>query len=222
MRRPGFVSRKARRRLKRWRLHATRVLRVDRYTWAALNDLDHKLVELFEGRRDGVFVELGGNDGLQQSNTLALEWIYGWTGLLVEPEPELAAECRRNRPRSTVICTGAGVGWGLAGLRRDDLIGQMTNAAPGADDVSIVPIAPLSELIKAAGIGKHIDVLSLDVEGFELEVLQGLDLDRHRIQHLLVETARPDAVAALLSPRYDWAAQWSYHDHLFSFRDVPT
>src|SRR5262245_59004648 len=51
---------------------------------------------------DGIFVEAGANDGLRQSNTLYFEKYRGWTGLLVEPVPELAERCRRNRPGCVV------------------------------------------------------------------------------------------------------------------------
>jgi len=67
-----------------------------RYSRMALNRIDRKLERHldFDG---GVFVEAGANDGVTQSNTYYFEKFRGWTGLLVEPEPALAAACRRNR-----------------------------------------------------------------------------------------------------------------------------
>ena len=217
-----------RRRAKRLRDSGLRAVGIERYTWAALFDLDRKLVDLFHGKRDGVFIELGGNDGLQQSNTLALSRLYGWKGLLVEADPELAAECRTNRRESVVICAGAGATWGAAELDRLDLTGSITQTAdPEATDSPALPTsaaadrvviitAPLSDLIDAAGIGSDIDLLSLDVEGYELPVLAGLDLERHAPTHILVETSQLEAVTEALAPHYTWIAQWSYHDHLFS------
>lgn len=190
----------------------------DRYTWSALGGLDHKLVAHFDGKRAGTFVELGGNDGLQQSNTLALEQLYGWRGVLIEADPELAAECRRNRPDATVICAAAGPAWSFERLARSDLTGSIPRSSADDSSSALVPVAPLSAILDAAGIGPHIDLLSLDVEGFELEVLAGLDVDRHRPSHLLVETETPDRVADVLGPGYSWRATWSHHDHVYSLR----
>src|SRR6185436_12170312 len=59
----------------------------------ALNDLDAKL-EPFMDFDNGIFVEAGANDGVVQSNTLYFEARRRWRGLLVEPIPEKAEECR--------------------------------------------------------------------------------------------------------------------------------
>jgi hypothetical protein len=67
----------------------------------ALDELDLRL-EPFLDFRNGFFVEAGANDGIKQSNTLYFEKYKGWTGLLIEPIPELANKCQKNRPNSTV------------------------------------------------------------------------------------------------------------------------
>src|SRR5436190_1037191 len=63
----------------------------------ALNELDRKLGSILRFR-NGFFIEAGANDGIAQSNTLYFEKYFGWTGLLIEPIPELAQRCRKNRP----------------------------------------------------------------------------------------------------------------------------
>src|SRR6202008_2120463 len=68
----------------------------------ALGGLDLKLDEALGRQRRGFFVEAGANDGVTYSNTLFFERFRGWRGLLVEPLPELAARCRKNRPRCLV------------------------------------------------------------------------------------------------------------------------
>ena len=54
-------------------------------------------------QRGGVYVEAGAYDGYFQSSTYWLERFRGWTGVLVEPVPELARATRRERPRSRVV-----------------------------------------------------------------------------------------------------------------------
>ena len=43
---------------------------------------DHKLVKLLN-IRNGVFIEVGANNGIAQSNTFLLEEQFDWTGILI-------------------------------------------------------------------------------------------------------------------------------------------
>ena len=68
-----------------------------------LNQIDQQLLQYLD-YSGGFFVELGANDGIRQSNTLFLEKKKHWKGLLIEPFPERAKECEKNRPNSFVFC----------------------------------------------------------------------------------------------------------------------
>jgi hypothetical protein len=63
-----------------------------------VGDLDVKLRK-WTGTRKGFYIELGANDGVSQSNTLLLELLFGWRGVLVEPVSSLFEELRHNRSR---------------------------------------------------------------------------------------------------------------------------
>jgi len=52
---------------------------------------------LLKGRRDGVFVDIGGYDGVSGSNTLFFEIFRGWTGVLIEPATTAIEDARRIR-----------------------------------------------------------------------------------------------------------------------------
>jgi len=52
--------------------------------------------EFFAGVHSGFFVEVGADRPQQESQTWHLEQL-GWTGILVEPQPDLAEELRRKR-----------------------------------------------------------------------------------------------------------------------------
>jgi hypothetical protein len=73
------------------------------------NGAESRLVWEFFGRRhDGVFVEVGANHPTEGSQTWFLEQ-QGWSGVLVEPNPELQELLREKRPRSRVVQAAA---WG--------------------------------------------------------------------------------------------------------------
>ncbi len=193
-----------------------------RYSRLALNDLDRKLARHldFDG---GVFVEAGANDGVEQSNTYYLEKFRGWTGLLVEPEPALAAACRRNRrarvAEAALVATevpGATVELHFAGLM-STVAGALGDAEATARHVATglavqpeiagtrrvrVPARTLSALLDEAGLTRPVDLLSLDVEGAEPGALRGIDFARHAPRFICVEARDAAAIAALLEPRY--------------------
>ena len=53
--------------------------------------------------KGGVYVEAGANDGIRQSNTLALKEALGWSGILVEPSPKAFAALVRNQPGDNLV-----------------------------------------------------------------------------------------------------------------------
>src|SRR5262245_25285955 len=55
-----------------------------------------QLVHAFFGEIRGYFVEVGANDPRERSQTWLLEQ-SGWTGVLIEPQPHLAADLRLRR-----------------------------------------------------------------------------------------------------------------------------
>lgn len=193
-----------------------------RHSRMALYDLDRKLERHldFDG---GVFVEAGANDGVKQSNTYYFEKCRGWTGLLVEPEPGLAAACRRNRrarvAQAALVAeevAGATVVLTLAGLM-STVDGALGDAAATARHVETalavqpeltgtgrvaVPARTLSALLDEAGFGRPADLLSLDVEGAEAAALRGIDYARHAPRFICVEARDEAAIAAVLEPRY--------------------
>ncbi len=71
----------------------------------------------------------------------------------------------------------------------------------------------------------HVDLLSLDVEGFEPQALAGLDLDRHAPRFILVEIHDIDSgrrpIEAVLGDRYVAVEQLSPLDLLYARADQP-
>lgn len=197
---PLVRNRRLRKRVLRARRNIYERLGSRRYSRTALHDLDRKLAAWLPDR-PGIFVEAGANDGVTQSNTYYLERFRGWTGVLVEPIPELAAECRQQRPRSVVV-NAALVPEGYEGktvtMHYGDLYSVVAGhaGAPGAELAAggesriEVPARTLTSILEEAGI-ERIDFMSLDVEGLELDALAGLDLARFAPDLLLVEALSP-------------------------------
>ncbi|HWX52310.1 MAG TPA: FkbM family methyltransferase [Solirubrobacteraceae bacterium] len=203
-----------------------------RYSRPALFGMDSKLESLMP-HRGGTFFEAGAHDGYTQSNTYYLERHRGWSGVLVEPVPELRAKCARRRPRSQVF------GCALVGPDHSDedvtvhfgdlmsTVGASDHAAGGLAVVGrspysvSVPARTLSSVLDQAAVGP-LDLMVLDLEGNELEALRGLDLDRHAPRHLLLETlergSQQPALDEQVDSHYEFVEALSDFDLLYRLR----
>jgi hypothetical protein len=62
----------------------------------SLNFQDKKMLKYLK-KQNGYFIEIGANNGIDQSNTYLLELKKNWKGILVEPSPNKFIECIKNR-----------------------------------------------------------------------------------------------------------------------------
>lgn len=196
--------------------------------------LDQRL-EPFIGKRKGFYVEAGANDGLSQSNTRYFEKYLGWTGILVEPVPELFKQCRNNRPNSIVenVALVADPDNTNVQMSTAGLMSVVDGAFKNEPDYDVerhlqrsrelgassqraylitVPGLTLSSVLEKHGVSDF-DFLSLDVEGYEAEVITGLDLQKHRPRCILVEERPNSGVSALLGKCYKKIAILSVNDN---------
>ncbi len=212
----------------------------DRYSRPALNDLDRKLERYLDFDR-GYFVELGANDGLTQSNTYYFEALRGWSGVLIEPIPELYRAAVKLRQRSKVfncacvsfdypdseieitylnlmsMVEGALKDATLARIHYEQGLAHMERTQNLAPYTIRVPARTLTSVLEEAGTTK-IDLLSLDVEGYELDVLKGLDFERYAPAYMLIEARFRDEIEAFICDRYHFVEQMSQMDVLYKHK----
>lgn len=58
---------------------------------------DEEVIQYFKGKQLGTYLDIGANDGVTNSNTYALERYFGWSGLMIEPLPNLIDSLNHNR-----------------------------------------------------------------------------------------------------------------------------
>jgi len=141
----------------------------------------------------GVYVEAGAKDGITASYTHELEKA-GWHGILIEPSREALDKCIKNRPDNKFFnCAlvasedikeieGDFYGSFLASVggerlnKRDNVIGK----------IIAVPARTLNSILEELQI-KSINLFSLDVEGYEFEVLKGFDINKYQPKYIIIE-----------------------------------
>lgn len=201
----------------------------------ALGDL-HKKIKKYCNFEGGYFFEVGANDGISQSNTAYLERNMGWTGILVEPVPHKFVECKINRPNSQVFNAALVsedfkndvVELKYSNLMTTSSLSKIDREAHklrgenflGAEigisgQTFYAPARTTQSIIEEAG-WPQIDFFSLDVEGAELDVLQGIDFKSVRPKMFLIELRDKEPVQNLLNSNdYELIEALSHHDYLF-------
>lgn len=203
-------------------------------TRAALDDLDSKL-EKYLNYDNGFFIEAGANDGFFASNTYYFEMTRHWRGILIEPIPELYRRCRKLRKNSKVInCalvsntySGKHVTMRYANLMsivdgaRGDAQKDSAYIQQGLEVQDIkrsysvrVPGRTLTSILDELAV-TNIDLLTVDVEGYEVEALKGLDLQRYRPKYICVEAWARQAIDDYLIPYYEIVDELTELDILY-------
>jgi len=157
--------------------------------WRAFADVDAASLR---------FVDVGANEPRHLSITASLSDM-GWSGLLIEADPDLAEELRVRRPGDVVVQVAAAAGPGEltfyrvpgTGLGTLDESEAAAARSRGFDvEMVVVRTEALDDILDEQGV-TDIHFMSVDVEGAEAIVLQGLSLDRHRPWVLCIEAVQP-------------------------------
>lgn len=149
-------------------------------------------------------MDVGAYDGITFSNTYYLEKDLGWTGICIEPNPLTFSSLKKIRSTNTInvgigsgdtvlkflAVTGAGeMLSGFAdsfGPHHMERIDQMISQYGGSKKITDIPTWPLKAILKEKNL-IYIDYCSIDVDGFEMEVLQSTDFEKVSIRLLSVE-----------------------------------
>jgi FkbM family methyltransferase len=187
-------------------------------------------------------VELGANDGINQSNTLYFEKNRGWKGVLVEPILHNFLACKLNRSAHTkVFCNGC-VSFGYKKKFVDILYSNLMSIPVNLEsditkpeehallgkqflplheeNVLIGAVAKtLNSLLIEADAPNEIDLLSLDVEGAEIEVLKGINFSKFSFKFIIVENRNFLKIKKYLERKgYEYIDKLSDHDYLFKLK----
>lgn len=190
-------------------------------------------------KKDGFFVQCGGNDGYGFDPTYYLEKVRGWKGIIIEPLP-ISRLCKRNRKKSVVVqsaCVSFDYNESSISFMDCNFMSfvksSIENSSEWIKDSEqaqniecreiIVPAKTIQAMIEQyAETFKSvpIDLFVADVEGYELQVLQGLDFSKNSPVYFLLEaqnSSRFQKIADFLKPHgYVFIEEVGEKDYLFA------
>lgn len=169
--------------------------------------------EVLPLQKNGFFLDVGAGDGIIHSNTYALEKLFGWNGICIEPNPMFLQSLQMTR--NCAICnsvisdkrekvkfrTDNGCLGGIVAEDTDNSVRIRGNQLLGAE-INVFNALPLTEVLDRYNAPSVIDYLSLDVEGAEERVMMGLDLEKYRFKCMTIERPNPNVNKILVDAGY--------------------
>ncbi len=165
---------------------------------------DKFIAEYFKFMKNGVFVDIGANDGKTLSNTYYLEKELFWNGIAIEPSPKVFKRLKLNRKCKLLnICISDRSGIAkflelsdhvemLSGLvdkydpRHIMRINYEIEKFGGKKSLINVPCYTLEDVINEQNINK-INYLNIDIEGGEFDLLKSINFSNLDIDVIGIE-----------------------------------
>ena len=212
-------------------------------TYFGHHNLDQKLCE-YLNYKNGFFIELGANDGIRQSNTFYFEKNLNWKGILIEPIKTKFEKCKKNRSKKNFFYNNACVSFNfkdskiktiysdlMTTISDDRIVNEVDSEKHALDGKQYLQkketikefyseTITLNKILEDTKAPKLIDFLSLDVEGTEFEVLNGINFLNYNFKYIMVESRNDDKLIEYLTKKnYHYIKKISKRDLIFKYKN---
>jgi len=165
-------------------------------------------------KKDGLYVDVGANHPIKYSNTFLFK-MKGWSGVNIEPNPFRVKLFNIFRRRDINLNIGVGAEESEMDFYVFDEHTLSTFDTNSVDEfkkmghkvkkIVKVNVLPLKSVLEKCCSDKQIDILSIDTEGYDLEVLKSNDWNKFRPRFVIVETLeyRKDGKGKKLNDIFD-------------------
>lgn len=199
-------------------LHEVRGMLMPGYPYASQAGQDRVIDRLLQGKRDGVFLDIGAYDGVTGSNTLYFEKWRGWTGVMVEPVAtfRVTAEEVRSAPclpyavaheageaSFMAVTEGYTQMSGLVSSYDTALLEQVRADPRHREEMITVETRTIQGIFQEADLTRA-DFVSLDIEGGELAALECFPFEDYPVKTWAIEnnTGGPEIAGLMREKGY--------------------
>ena len=168
-------------------------------SFAQINQ-DINVLDFYERKTGGFFVDVGAYDGVKFSNTLLLEKDFEWNGICIEPGKRFFQRLTENRTATCIekaVFDKSDLELDFLDCGDDDENGSMLSGLitkticnrtiSSFKETYKVKTKTLTDILKENNAPKFIEYLSIDVEGAEPNVLRSIDFKEYTFGYISVE-----------------------------------
>jgi len=148
--------------------------------------------KFFENNKDGIFVDVGANDPYIDSQSFHLEQL-GWSGLLIEPLPDMCELLRKHRKGAVIpyACSSSEnhkkilplISFGVCSTLETKLI----HSNKLKKETIQIETRTLDSILEDNKVQPNFDLLSIDIEGHEVELFKGFSIKKWKPKLILLE-----------------------------------
>ncbi len=170
---------------------------------------DKYILDYFDNKKEGFFIDIGAYNGVTFSNTLRMENL-GWKGICIEPNPDMfkkvcrtrkcakynvALDTENTKKEFTKITGYCAV---LSGIKEEycekhiERIKKELEEVGGTMDTVDVKTMTFDTLMADFKDVSVIDYISIDTEGNEFKILKTIDFKKYDIKTVSVENNYSD------------------------------
>jgi FkbM family methyltransferase len=165
-------------------------------------------------KKDGLYVDVGANHPIKYSNTFLFK-AKGWHGINIEPNPVRIKLFNIFRHGDVNLNVGIGTSESEMDFYIFDehtlstfdtnSVNEFKKIGHRVKKIIKVNILPLKNILEKYCNKKQIDILSIDTEGYDLEVLKSNDWNKFRPRFVILETLeyRKDGEGKKLNDIFD-------------------
>ena len=159
------------------------------------NSVDLIIGELFKNQEKGIYIDVGCNHPFIGNNTYKL-FKKGWNGINIDLDYTFIDSFKFHRPKDDNIQIGVSDKSGEQEMyfhHERSAINTLENSrGENAILKKNIKTSTLNDIIEKSNFkNKEIDYVSIDVEGFELNVLKGFNLKKYKPKALSIELIDP-------------------------------
>lgn len=178
--------------------------------------------DFFQDRRDGFFLDVGCAWPIKSNNTYYLEKHLGWRGIGIDALADYGDAWKHERPGSRFFAYLVSdrssdeetfyksEDSGLSSTNREWATGKGFGIEMNVEEIE-VPSTTLDALLEREQV-QDVDLLAMDIEGYELPALRGFDLERYRPELIVTEGDSKEVQDYLAAHGYELIEKYLAYD----------